>query len=217
MNAICLRTRPWLGIITLAALLLTGLPASAAAPEREQPARLGFDAFKLVTERNIFNASRSGGRSDPPRDTRRPARVDAFGLVGVMSYERGTFAFFDGSSSDYRKALQQGGAIAGFQLLAIEPAAVKLQHGTNANSTLEMRMGMQLKREEEGDWKLGERAESYGSTEGGTSRSTSGFSGRPEGSSRSASSSATTSSPSAPADAAEALQRLLKKREQESQ
>ena len=28
-------------------------------------------------------------------------------LVGTMTYEKGTFAFFDGSSSEYRKALKR--------------------------------------------------------------------------------------------------------------
>lgn len=186
------------------------LPVQAA----ESRGRADLASFRLITERNIFNASRAPGRAESSRETRRTPRADAFGLVGVMSYDKGTFAFFDGSGSDYRKALQQGGAIAGFQLLEILPNAVKLQAGTNG-APVQMQLGMQMRREEEGEWKLGERTESFPSS-GSSSRFSSGASGRSDRSPRSPSPSVS-SSGSSPADDGEALQRLLRKREEESQ
>ena len=66
-----------------------------------------------------------------------------------MSYEKGTFAFFDGSGSEYRKALRTNDTIAGYQLTAIEPNAVKLAIQTNE---FELRVGMQMRREEDGPW-----------------------------------------------------------------
>ena len=53
-------------------------------------------------------------------------------LVGTMTYEKGTFAFFDGSSSEYRKALKRAGIIAGYKLTSIAANSVELASGTNA-------------------------------------------------------------------------------------
>src|SRR5262249_468863 len=64
--------------------------------------------FRIVTERNIFDPNRGPAirpRSGPTRST------DYFALVGTMSYEKGLFAFFDGTSSEYRKALKLGDSI----------------------------------------------------------------------------------------------------------
>ena len=200
-----------------ACLVALGLAASwsgPAASAAEGRSRQDLAAFRLITERNIFNASRAGGRTEAARETRRPAPVDAFGLVGVMSYDKGTFAFFDGSGSDYRKALQAGGTIASFQLVEILPAAVKLQNGTNSEA-LEMRLGMQMRREEEGEWTLGERTETFDSA-GGSRRPSPG--GRAEAPSRSAlSTGSPTGDDSGSASDADALERLRKRREQENQ
>lgn len=199
-------------LLALGFAAFTLSPSLGAAETRN---RADLAAFHLISERNIFNASRSGGRSDAARESRRPARVDAFGLVGVMSYSKGTFAFFDGSSSDYHKALQQGAAIAGFQLLEILPNAVKLQNGTT-NPAVELQLGMQMRREEEGEWKLGERTESFdnGSSASGSSSSPSPG-GRPDGRSRRGGLTAISASSAGGSDA-DALQRLLKKREEEN-
>lgn len=192
----------------LAALVARPATDSSPAPEPTPPAtsraRPGYETFALINERNIFNASRSGRRSDPPRETRRPTRVDAFGLVGTMSYAQGTFAFFDGSGSDYRKAVPTGGKVADFEVIEILPNAVKLQGGTNA---LELRMGMQMRREEAGDWQLSEPGESF-----------TGFAAAPRAASGPPSTSRNGESPATAsnADADEVLKRLMEKRERES-
>ncbi|HMC67329.1 MAG TPA: hypothetical protein VKI65_20505, partial [Gemmataceae bacterium] len=108
---------------------------------------LDYAAFRVVADRNIFNPNRQGYRSGGSRT--RPRSVETFALVGIMSYEKGTFAFFDGSGSEYRKALRTNDTIAGYQLTAIEPNAVKLAIQTNE---FELRVGMQMRREEDGPW-----------------------------------------------------------------
>ena len=55
-----------------------------------------------------------------------------------MTYEKGTFAFFDGTSSDYKKALKLTDVIAGYKVTNIAPNGVKLASGTNA---LELSVG----------------------------------------------------------------------------
>jgi hypothetical protein len=73
-----------------------------------------------------------------------------------MKYEKGLFAFFDGTRSDYRKVLKQDDTIAGFKITSIEPSHVKLASATNE---VELAVGKQLRREEEGEWRLSERPE----------------------------------------------------------
>jgi len=134
----------------------SGLRTSCSAQQTNTPDRLDYSSFKIITDRNIFNSHRSA-RYTPPTETRPRARVDSFGLAGTMSYEKGSFAFFDGSSSDYRKALQINGVVAGFKVADIESAYVKLASPTNE---IELRVGMQLRREDNGEWHLSERLES---------------------------------------------------------
>jgi hypothetical protein len=145
---------------------------SPAAQETNAPARLDYSSFKIVTERNIFDANRSS-RSSRNRDSRRPAKVEAFTLVGTLSYEKGPFAFFDGTSSDFKKALKPEGTIAGYKIKDINGRGVALEAGTNR---IELRVGMQMRREDEGEWQA--RAHSEPSaTAGSTTSSQTGASG----------------------------------------
>ena len=83
-----------------------------------------------------------------------------------MTYEKGTFAFFDGTSSEYKKALKLADAIAGYKVTNIAPNGVKLASGTNE---LELSVGAQLRREEDGPWLLAGQSASYASTPASTS------------------------------------------------
>jgi hypothetical protein len=83
-----------------------------------------------------------------------------------MSYEKGTFAFFDGTSSEYKKALKLADAIAGYKVTNIAPNGVKLASGTNE---LELSVGAQLRREEDGPWLLASQSTSYAATPASTS------------------------------------------------
>jgi hypothetical protein len=190
----------------LAALLLAGVggPSPAAqqtnAPPRLEtnaPARLDYSSFRIITERNIFNANRSG-RSSRGREARRPARVEAFTLVGTLSYEKGPFAFFDGTSSDFKKALPLEGAIAGYKIKDINGHGVELEAGANR---IELRVGMQMRREDEGEWQVRAHSETYPSASsasaGGTTAGQSGGSG-------------------GSAELSEVVKRLMQQREKES-
>ena len=162
------------GWTLLALLVLNGCLASAQptnpptvsasatnppTPPANRPAPVDYSSFKIVTDRNIFNPNRSSRsyRSEP-REYRRPARVESFSLVGTMIYEKGTFAFFDGSSSAYRKALDIADVIADYVVTDVGMNYVKLATETNE---LELRIGMQMRREDEGEWRLLNRGEVY--------------------------------------------------------
>ena len=107
-----------------------------------------FKAFQLITERNIFDMTRTGAhiRTSP---VYRP-KVDDFTLVGTMSYEKGVFAFFDGSSSEYRQQCKTNGTIAGYKVMAIGSDYAELQ-STNGK-VVKMLVGTTIRREDKGPW-----------------------------------------------------------------
>ena len=121
-----------------------------------RPAKPEFATFKLINERNIFDPSRSPRRRPGSQSATKVA--DSFSLVGLMSYEKGTFAFFNGNHSEYTKAVKLNDSIAGFKVLRIDPDSVSLIAGTNR---VELRVGMQLRREEGGDWIASSQSEVY--------------------------------------------------------
>lgn len=119
--------------------------------------KLDFSAFKVVSERNIFDPNRNPRRPNNGNTPRpRPKVVDSISLVGVMSYDKGTFAFFDGSRGEYRKALKPSDKIGGLKVVAVDANSVKLANG---EKTLELKVGSQLRREDEGEWQPGGIAE----------------------------------------------------------
>ena len=60
-----------------------------------------------------------------------------------MSYEKGEFAFFEGTSSDYKKAVKTNDTI-GYKVESITPDSVKLAQNTNV---LQLAVGAQLHRQ----------------------------------------------------------------------
>jgi hypothetical protein len=152
-------------ITLLAAGLLFVAPGSwsafGAQTNDDTPGRTDYRNFEIIPKRNIFNPRRSPAYvpSKEPQIIRR--KTESLALVGVMSYGKGPMAFFDGSRSDYRKVLKPNESIAGFKVTAIDASSVKLAASTNE---IELQLGMQLAREEEGEWKLSMRPESLETT-----------------------------------------------------
>jgi hypothetical protein len=162
------------------------------------PGSLDYAAFKIIVDRNIFDPNRFP-RSAPRGPTRPATHVDSLTLVGTMSYDKGTFAFFDGTSSDYKKALKQTDVIVGYKVSNITPSSVTLAAGTNE---MKLGVGMQLRREEDGPWRLSGQSGSYAAIAGSTSTSTNA---------------AGATSPDSTSGAAESdiIKRLMQKRQQE--
>ena len=144
-----------LGLWTLDSGLWT-----SAAESTNRPAAVDYSSFKLIPDRNIFNTRRSARYTPAPSErtsNRRPARTESFALVGTMNYDgQGPLAFFEGSRSEYRQALKPEASIAGFKLASVEPASVKLVSPTNE---IELKVGAQLRREDEGEWRVSARVE----------------------------------------------------------
>ena len=149
--------------LPLIALLGAEPVAHAAASETNRPGRLDYPSFHIITERNIFDPHRSGRgtRSAPREDSSRRVQAETFALLGTMSYEKGRFAFFDGTGSQYRKVLQSTDSIAGFKIAEVAPTCVKLE--TTNGQVLELCVGMQMKHRDEDGWYLaGSASESSG-------------------------------------------------------
>jgi hypothetical protein len=111
-----------------------------------------LESFRIISERNIFNQNRST-RSTRREETttRRPPVVQSLSLVGTMSYAKGDFAFFDGTRPEYKKPAKIGEQIAGYEVKEIKPNGVKIANETNQ---FEIKVGQQLRREDESDWKI---------------------------------------------------------------
>lgn len=236
--SVCLAALLWLATALSAAaqetnkVEATNAPAKPASAVAQTPpaerssrsrrsdsksSRLDESAFRIVSERNIFNANRSGG-SVRVTSSRRPSRVESFTLVGTLAYEKGDFAFFQGSNSELTKALKPEGVIAGHKLVDILADSVKLEADGKVQ---DLAVGSSMRREDEGTWKPGEGvASSSGDSSRREEEPPSSSRGRDDRVSRydsreRPSSSSSTPSSVSSADQADALKRLLERREKE--
>ena len=198
--------------LTVPLLLLLGAPLAMEAQDANPPSRRDYSAFRIIAERNIFNPNRSSrsGRSAARAASEGRVATPSFALVGTMCYEQGRFAFFDGSSSDYRKALEPADSIAGYKIAAITPGHVKLE-STNGQP-IDLAVGMQMKKQDEGDWLLVAGTESSKSV-GHSSASAGSLDPSLAADNKTETAEATDADPAGPAD--EVLKKLMQKREQE--
>ena len=164
----------------------SGAKVAAKAAPAPSPAA-SFEAFKNVPDRNIFNTRRFAGRtSDAPTAPAAPPRrdpvVETFSLLGTLDYPKGPVAFFEGSSSGYRKAVQVDESIGGCKVTAIESALVRLEAN---GKPVELKVGYMMRREDQGEWKTREAerifeptyTSSYSSSSGSSSPFGSSFGG----------------------------------------
>ena len=134
--------------------------ANSFSQSTNAPAKLSYDSFRTVSDRNIFNPNRyarGSGRAATRTSSTPASRVESFSLVGIMAYEKGWYAFFEGTKSDYRQALQVDGKIGDYTVLSVAKDDVKIVTSTN---TFDLKVGMQMRREDEGEWFLSEGGES---------------------------------------------------------
>jgi len=175
VNTFRRRWRAWLfALVTIAtgfsAAAQTNKPLSTnrtSSPVASAPQKLDESAFGIVSERNIFNANRSGGQVRVASSRRAP-RVETFTLVGTMAYEKGVFAFFEGSSSEFSKVLKANSVIAGHKVMDIMSDAVKLEAD---GKEIDLPVGSQMRREDEGTWHVAAVTASGGGGETASSSS----------------------------------------------
>ncbi|MDB6038761.1 MAG: hypothetical protein JWM99_2602 [Verrucomicrobiales bacterium] len=138
-------------------------PARESAAEKTNEfAGQDLASFKIIADRNIFNANRSprsSGRS-PVREIPKPIKIDSFSLVGTLSSDKGQFAFFDGSSSDFQKVLKVDDSIGGLKIAQIDTSAVKFE---SKGKGIDLKMGAQMRRQDQGEWQISDQTDSYSS------------------------------------------------------
>jgi hypothetical protein len=112
-------------IMAAFALLFCGVTTHAA----DAPAPLkGFDAFRFVKARNIFDPDRRGMPSAQSARPSAPLRANFINVTGTMVAEGKMLAFFSGSRSEYSKVISVGDSIADFKITGITNTHVELDH-----------------------------------------------------------------------------------------
>lgn len=111
------------------ALTVVGLSRATIAPAQLPDSPKGFDAFRLVRTRNVFDPDRRPipvpGANVPV--VARPTRADYVALTGIMVTSDKALAFFSGSRADYSKVLPLNGEIAGAKVTKITPANIEVE------------------------------------------------------------------------------------------
>ena len=114
-----------------AAALALFFAGNAGALAAEKVA--GFDAFRLMRTKNMFDPSRRPARTETASAQRpAPARENkssTLTLTGTMVTEGKVLAFFAGTRADYSKVLSVGGTIADCKITAIKATEVEMERG----------------------------------------------------------------------------------------
>jgi hypothetical protein len=147
----------------------TNAPVETATAKGNGEEAATFEEFKIITQRNIFDPNRRVRGSRPSNEDRpKPTRIDYLNLVGAMSYEKGRFAFFDGSSSEYRKSVKPGDSIAGYKVADVTATKVTLESG---DKKVDLPVGGQMKRVDEGEWQVNQTPDTFASSSSSSSAS----------------------------------------------
>jgi hypothetical protein len=136
-------------------LLMLALAPATFAQSNGVPGPSDYEAFsRFIANRNIFDPNRvpHSTYARRPRIRERSASVPFLSLVGLMSYNKGTFAFFNAADSDLRSVLSVNGKIAGYTLTEMTTSQVKLV-SDDKKQTLDLKVGDVL-RQENGKWML---------------------------------------------------------------
>src|SRR5581483_3820449 len=119
MKTLALRFALWFAILVMADRRGFCAATGPIPPDSD------FPVFKGIPDHNIFDPNRAV-EVDQIHETTPSLTVEAFALVGVMSYEKGSVAFFDGNSSALRKVTRTGDTISGSKVASITDKLVIL-------------------------------------------------------------------------------------------
>ncbi len=129
-------------------------PAAGQAPaaSAEKTSGSDFEAFRMITDRNIFNPNRvSRARAAPEEE---PVRIDNVSLVGTLLSDAGKLAFFDSPDRGYRKTLREGETLGGLTVKEVTPSGVQL---VQQDQVLSLRVNEQLRRTPGSNWRVIQR------------------------------------------------------------
>jgi len=194
---------PWMASFVLAVAFF------AHAQSTDDSTSTDYSSFQVIPERNIFNPDRYP-QFRPVQRVETPG-TPTFALAGTMSYRKGMYAFFNGTSEDYQKALQDGGTIAGYTVTNITFDGAQL---LAAGKVIDLKVGAAMRQSGDswelarpGDWSLTPSTETDTGTSTGTGNTGTAGTGNTD------ESSAPTMTPdNAPNDV---LKRLMQQRQQQ--
>lgn len=131
------------------------LSSSAASADTEDPK--GFESFRLLVDRNVFNRNRRPILKTSDADASQPQLAapkssEQLALVGVLIDEFGAVAFFAGSNREFQTVVKENDSIAGFAVENIESLSVILKHDDVETA---LAVGESLMRVEGGEWERG--------------------------------------------------------------
>jgi len=132
--------------------LLLSAQAVGRAQESQSSTEQGFESYRIVVDRNIFDpnrrASRPERRSTPTEPVPQP---DQLAVTGVLIHEGIEVAFFEGTKPEYSVDLKEGGTVAGYTVVQIRTDGLKL---SKDGQEIELPVGSGLSRHDEGEWEL---------------------------------------------------------------
>lgn len=102
-------------------------PTFASAQSPPKPAE-GYNAFRLLRTRNVFDPERRAAVSDvaPPKPPPTVTRANFIALTGTMVSREKSLAFFTGSRPELSKVITVGDTIADFKVTAITGTQVEM-------------------------------------------------------------------------------------------
>ena len=113
-----------------AAACLLALTVSAwAAPHQTPAKKTGYETYRLLQTRNIFDPERQPGVTNtaPVQVQTTPSNPDYAALTGTMITAEKTLAFFSGSRTEYNAVLTTNGRIAGAKVTKITAESVEVE------------------------------------------------------------------------------------------
>ncbi|MGB8169799.1 MAG: hypothetical protein WCF18_20020 [Chthoniobacteraceae bacterium] len=118
--------------------------SAASSTKTEPPTKsTGFDAYKNVHGKNIFDPTRRGLRIETPTSTTSSStsRGRSLALTGTMVTDGKALAFFGGSAAEGSRVISVGNSVANYKLTAIAPTQVSLEH---EGKTITLDVGRQI-------------------------------------------------------------------------
>jgi hypothetical protein len=113
------------------------LPAGAQASKPQ-----GFEAFRLVLTRNVFDPDRRAMPGNSPRSSAPAGTIrSSVTLTGTMVTSSKSLGFFTSTRSEYNKVASLQESVGDYKVLNIEPHQVTLEH---AGQTVVLGVGKQL-------------------------------------------------------------------------
>jgi hypothetical protein len=175
--------------------------------QADTPVKQGFQSFKMLQTRNIFDPQRQPLSQPTPHQRTSTPRPDTAALTGTMVTADKKLAFFSGSRADYNKVLGEKGQIAQGTITHITETDVEIERD---GKRVVVSIGQSLPLKDEAIVTDGSvKPEAASQFESASAASNSGST------TASSSSSPTTDSSSNSSAASDVLKRMMQRRQQE--